>query len=426
MYSKKSLALYALVFILSFSFTGSFAVTPQAIGIGAASLIPAPEIIAPSAILVEAESGQILYSKDINKALHISAACKLMTVLVAIENADLTSYVTVSSESVGAEGSVLNLGVGAKYPLEDLLYAVMLTFANDAAKAVAEHVSAGDINKFVDKMNAAASKLNMTRTHFTNPTGLFDENQFTTASDIALMIKYAIGNAAFNKIYSTKVRPWYNSGNYAKILTSSNNLSWGYDGFEGGKIGYNKKDQQTIISTAVRMNMKLISIVLESPEATMYADTTALFDYGFQNFRKDTLVSKGEVLKTVELDGEEINLVSQTDIMYVHPLGESYIKEFNAIADLKPPIKKTVPAGSAIYILQDGTSVSISLFPETEIIPPEDFKTTVRKKFFENKDIFYLVLLLIAIEVVLLVFYIGKLAKKLVLFLIRRFGHHRS
>jgi D-alanyl-D-alanine carboxypeptidase (penicillin-binding protein 5/6) len=389
------------------------ATTPQAIGIGAASAVAAPEITAPSAILVEAESGQILYSRNIDQPLHISAACKLMTTLIACENADFYSYVTVSSESVDAEGSALSLDAGAKYKLEYLLYGIMLTSANDAAKAVAEH-TAGDIGKFVETMNATALKLNMTGTHFTNPTGLYDENQYTTAADISLLIKYAISNPNFNKVFSITAKPWYNSDNTTKILTSPNKLFWSYDGVEGGKTGYNKKEQQTIITTASRQNMRLISIVLDSPEKDLFTSAAALFDYGFDNFRKSTLVNKGDVLKTVELDGNELNLISQNDISYVHPLGESYIKEFTATADLKTPIRKAVPVGSASYVLQDGTSILVSLYPETEVIPPEDFLSTARKKMTENKDILVMIIFLASLEVILIIVNLFKLAKKLI------------
>lgn len=425
MHKKSILAILLLILIFLSNSTDCLAVTSQAIGFGAAGTLPVPETSAPSAILVEAESGQVLYSKESQQSLHISAACKLMTILTAIENADLYSNVTVSADSVDAEGSALSLEVGAKYPLEDLLYAIMLTSANDAAKAVAEHVSAGDIDKFVEKMNTTAAKLNMTNTHFTNPTGLFEDNQFTTASDISLLIKYAISNATFNRIFTVKARPWYGTANSVKILTSSNKLFWSYDGIEGGKTGYNKKEQQTVISTASRNNMKLICVILDTSEKTMYTDTTTLLDYGFQNFRKNTLVRKGEILKTAELDGNEINLVSQNDITYVHPLGESYIKEFSATADLKPPLKKTIPAGSAKYILQDDTVVNIVLFPETEIVPTEDFLSSARKKVLENKDIFFLVLFLIVVEAILIIFNIGKLIKKLVLLLVKQYGNHR-
>lgn len=387
-------------------------------------LLPIPEIAAPSAILVEAGTGQVLYAKDSQMPLHISSACKLMTVLVALENADLYSNVTVGTDSVGTEGSAISLEIGAKYPLEDLLYAIMLTSANDAATAVAEHVSAGDISKFVEKMNETAVKLTMMNTHFTNPTGLYDETQFTTAGDISLLIKYATKNTTFNKIFSAKARPWYGPETEPKILTSSHKLFWGYNGFEGGKTGYNKKEQQTVVSTASRNNMKLICVILDTPEKSMYTDTSDLFNYGFQNFRKSILVNKGEVIKTVEFEGKDINLISQSEVVYVHPLGESYIKEFNSTADLKSPLKKAIPAGSAKYILKDDTVINVSLYPETEIIPPDDFITSVRKKVLENKDIFLLVLFLIAIEAILLVFNIGKLIKKLVLLIIKRFRRH--
>lgn len=420
MQKKGSLILLTLIYILVFSSTNSLAVTPQAIVIGASSRVPVPEISAPSAILVESETGQVLYSKDSQTLLHISSACKLMTILVAIENSDIFANATVSTEAAKMEGSALNLEVGSKYQLNDLLHAIMLTSANDAAIVVAEHVSSGSVNKFINLMNETAEKLNMSNTYFTNPTGLFDERQYTTANDISLLIRYANKNQIFNRIFSTKARPWYSAGNEAEILTSSNQLFWSYDGIEGGKTGYNKKEQQSVISTASRTNIKLISIVLDVPDSKMYSDTIALFNYGFDNFWKSTLVRKGEVLKTADFEGNKVKLISQNDIMYVHPIGDSYIKEFNAIADLKPPLKKTIPVGSAKYILRDGTEVNVSLYPESEIIPQEDTMTKVKKRILENRDIFILVLVLLAIEAILIVFNIGKLIRKLLLIIIKR------
>lgn len=419
MFKKAVFILFVFIWLLMSVNPLVLADTSKTAGFGAASNVDAPEISASSSILVEAESGQILYSKNIDLPLHISAACKLMTVLIAAENSDFSSYVTISSESVDTEGSALNLEAGAKYELGDLLYGIMLTSANNAAIAVAEH-TAGDIKKFVEKMNLTAAKLNMTGTHFTSPTGLFDENQYTTARDISLLIKYAIANPNFNKVFSVKARPWYNSNNTTQILTSPNKLFWSYDGVEGGKTGYNKKELQTVISTAYRENMRLISVVLESPEKDLFTSAAALFDYGFLNFRKTTLVSKGDVLKTETLNGNEINLISQDDIFYVHPLGESYIKEFKATAVLKPPIRKAIPAGSASYILQDGSTINVTLYPETEVVPPEDFLSSARKKLLENKDILLMVLVLAFIEVILILVNLVKLVKKLIKHIGRR------
>jgi D-alanyl-D-alanine carboxypeptidase (penicillin-binding protein 5/6) len=413
MRKRAFLVFLTLIIILEFPVTGVFADNVQDVGVGAASYVPTPEISAPSAILIEADTGQILYHKNKDSKLHISVACKLMTALIAIENADMYSNVTVSSDTVIMEGSSLNLEIGAKYPLIELLYAAMLTSANDAAIAIAEHVSSGNIDKFIDKMNETAENLQMNNTYFANPTGLFDQKQYTTAADVATLIKYAIKNPTFNNLFSSRSRPWYGTGNDAKILTNSNRLFWSYDGVEGGKIGYNEKDKQTIVCTASRTNMKLICVVLDAPEETMYTDATTLFNYGFENFWKSTLVKKGDVLKIAEMDGKPIRLISQSDIMYVHPIGEDYIKEFTAEASLTMPLKTTIPAGSAKYILEDSTEIDISLYPETEIVPPDDTLTIIRKKIIENRDIFVLVIILAAIEAILLLFNLGRLLGKL-------------
>lgn len=411
---------FAAIMALVFLNTASFATTPAAINVDPAGSETGPEISAPSAILVEAETGQILYSKNANEKLHIAAACKLMTALVAIENTDLYANATVSAEAAGVEGSALNLEVGSKYLVNDLLYAIMLTNANDAATVLAENVSSGSITKFVNKMNETALRLNMSNTRFTNPTGLMDDYQYTTAQDISFLIRYAIQNKTFNNIFTTKARPWYNPGEEAKIMTSSNKLFWSYNGIEGGKTGYNNKKQQSLICTASRSDMKLICIVLDAPEAKLYTDAQTLLDYGFDNFLKSTLVKKGETLKTAELDGKEINLVSQNEIKYVHPIGEDFIKQFSAAADLKTPLKKTIPAGSAKYVLDDGTEINVGLYPENDITPPDDLKTRINKKIQDNKDIFYTVLVLLLIEVILVLFNMGKLAGRLVATLIRK------
>lgn len=419
------LILLTLILILAIPCAG-FADTEQIVGVGAASKILAPEISAPSAILVEAGTGQVLYYKDSDKFLHISSACKLMTILVAIENADLYSNVTISADTSKVEGSALNLDVGAKYSLVDLLYATMLTSANDAAIAIAEHVSSGNIEKFIDKMNETAEKLQMTKTHFSNATGLYEINQYTTAGDISLLIKYAIKNPTFSKLFSSRSRPWYGTDNETKILTSGNQLFWSYNGIEGGKTGYNDKSRQTIICTAARTNVQLICVVLDAPEETVYNDATVLFDYGFANFWKSTLVKKGDVLKMESLDGNPIKLISQSDIMYMHPIGENYIREFIATANLTLPLKTSIPAGSASYVLEDGTEIGISLYPETEIVPPDDTWTVIRKKIAENKDIFMVIIVLIAIEAILLLFNLGRLLGKLFNVVMKRIKQQRK
>lgn len=369
-------------------------------------------IKAPSAIIIEADGGQMLYEKDSKKPLHISVVCKLMTILLAVESGDLTSNVTISSDSVDAGGSALSLEVGKKYTLEDLLYGIMLTSANDAAKAVAESIG-GDTSKFVDSMNAMAAKLGMKDTRFKNPTGLYDEEQYTTAYDISLLVKYAITKPAFKTIFSVKARPWDYADGKSKILTSQNDLFWSYYGVDGGKTGYNEKERQSVAATAQKNGMELICVVLDSPENDLFSDATLLFDYGFNNFMKSILVRNGEVLKTVEVDGNEINLVSQSDVFYVHPLGESYIKEFSTSTNLQPPIKKMKPAGMAKYVLEDGSVIEVNIYPQTEIVPPEDFLSKAKKQILENRDILYLLIFLLVLEAIFIIVNIINLIRKL-------------
>lgn len=380
-----------------------------------------PQLSATSSILVDAERNQVLFSRQPDQRLHISAACKLMTVLIAVESGKLGSSVTISKDSVEAEGSALSLEVGEKYDLEDLLYGIMLTSANDAAKAVAEHVG-GDTPKFVEKMNEMAVKLGMKDTHFSNPTGLFDEMQFTTARDISLFITYAIKNEEFRKIFTVQARPWTHQDGSTKILTSQNKLFWSYDGVNGGKTGYNKKDQHSIITTAFRNSMQLICVVLDTPEEALFSDATTLLDYGFNKFRRSILVQKGEVLKTAQAEGGNINLICSADVYYVHPVGESYIKEFKTDISLESPVKKNKPAGIAKYVLSDDTVIEVSLFPDSEITPPDDFYTTAKKKILENRDIFYLVVFLLFIEAVLILYNIGRLITRIIRKLT---GHHQ-
>ncbi len=369
-------------------------------------------IKANSLILTEVDRGQVLLSSNSDEKLHISAACKLMTILIALENGDMNSNVTISKESVEAEGSALSLVVGEKYTLEDLLYAIMLTSANDAAKAVAEFIS-GDSAGFVSKMNETAARLKMNDTHFSNPTGLYDEEQFTTASDISIMIKYALSNSSFKRLFSARARPWTHQDNTTTILTSPNKLFWSYSGIDGGKIGYNKKEQQSLITSATRDGMTLICIVLDSPEESLFTDASSLLDIGFGEFRKSILVNTNDRLDTIDIDGNEIDLIALEEVYYIHPDGESYIKDLNISTDANLPIKKTKIAGTATYTLTDGTTIDIALYPESEILPAEDFLTSARKKVMENQDILYLIYFLIIMEVFLIL-------AKIINFIIRK------
>ncbi|MDF2524243.1 MAG: D-alanyl-D-alanine carboxypeptidase [Clostridiales bacterium] len=374
----------------------------------------APNISADSFILVDSKRGQVLYQKISSERTHVSIASKIMTVLIAIEKSKLDSKVTISKESVKSEGANLNLVVGEKYTISDLLTAVMLSPANDASNAVAEFVG-GDIENFINLMNNKAKDLNMKNTRFTNPSGLYDPVQFTTAEDIAIMMRYALSNPIFNNIFSFNAKTW-ESGGKTQVLVNSNTLFWSYDGVDGGKAGYNDKKQQAAITTATREGTRLICIVLDSPENSVFDDSIKLFDYGFSNYKTDILVRKGQALKSIAVAEQMINLISYNDVYYTFPIGDNYIKSFELIVSdkLSLPITKESLLGSAKYVLKDETVVDVDLHSDREIYPPSDIFKKISDKMAENRDIYMLLIFLVALEVILIILALTKFILRLI------------
>ncbi len=372
-----------------------------------------PTLSAPSAILVDAARGQVLFQENASTKLHVSTASKVMTLLLAIEKAKLDAKVTISKESTETEGSLVSLEVGEKYAVEDLLYAIMLASANDAANALAESI-AGDTAKFVEMMNEKAKTLGLKDTHFTNPTGLFQEGQYTTAYDLANLMKNALANPIFNTIFSTSAKPWV-SKTGSQVLVNQNKLFWsGYQGVDGGKVGYGNNSLANVITTATRENQRLICIVLETKQDSAFADSTQLLDYGFNNFHRGLLVSKDTLLKKLQSGDYDLSLASMENVYYTHPVGDSYIKniEFNVNKDLKPPITRDLIVGVARYTLNDESTIDVNLYSTNEIQPPSKLLTIAKSRLLENKDVFYILILLCIIEVIIIIANISKYIKK--------------
>ncbi|NMB33768.1 MAG: D-alanyl-D-alanine carboxypeptidase [Clostridium sp.] len=374
-----------------------------------------PQFDALSVILIESQRGQVLYEKNPGERLHISSANKIMTGLIALEKMgnQLDSKVTISKNAVLVDGANLNLEVGGKYPLGDLVYSVLLDSANDSANALAEYIG-GDEETFVEIMNKRAKELQMNDTHFTNPTGLYDQSQYTTANDIAILVRHAIlKSTEFDRIFSAKAYPWTDK-NGSRILINSNELFWVYDGIDGGRVGYNDPERQTVITTATRNGQRLISIVLDSPESSMYNDSIKLLDYGFENFRTGILVSNGELLKKIRIGEDSLALVALADYYYTYPVGRDYISEFDIIVgeDLKPPIGKDEVLGVAKYTLDDGTVIEVNLYTDSEIYSTMSWFSTAVEKLNEFREIVILLLILIFIELLLFSIYIAKFIKK--------------
>lgn len=399
---RQKFILVILIALFIFNSLPAFAWSPEA------------DLTSESAILMDTIRGQVLVQKDPDKALSPSIMCKLMTALVTIEKTQLNAKVTISKNAGISNGSTLELVVGNLYSVEDLLYADMLTQGNNAAIALAEYVGDGDVNKFVGFMNDKAAELMLNDTHFVNPTGLYDKNQYTSVSDIAKLVKAAITNPVFNSILGSRGIAWI-YGNDSSILTNQNKLFWSYSGVDGGKIGTIPKQGTTTLTTATRDGRRLIAVVFDKDEASALAQTTQLFDYGFTQFYNGILVSKDTPMRNITVDNVDINLISKIDVYYTYPMGESNIKSigFTQNDKLKLPITTDTVAGVLKYVLNDGTNIDVNLYPDKEVVAPQDYKSKIKTIFEENRDLVMIVFILIVIEIIMIVYNLVKLFIKL-------------
>lgn len=369
-----------------------------------AALPSEPTVEAPSAMLFELRRGQVLYSKNPDELLHIAAASKLMTSFIAIEKLDLNSMVTASKEAVDTEGALLELTVGEKYTAESLIYASMLSNANDATIALAEAVG-GTVDDFVKLMNDYAASLDMANTVFANPTGSYDENQRTTASDIGKLLRHALTtNPNFERVFSSQAKPWFDADKTI-VLTNLNDMFWSYDGVDGGKVDFNDAKYQTVITSVTRNQQRLVCLLLDSPAESMYTDSMKLFDHGFNNFRRGPLVYKGQPLDNVTIEGHDVTLISGSDVFYTYPVGDNYIQEIHydlIESSQKLPLYKNTLLGNVKFTLTDGTVITVDLFPDREILPEMTTFEKVKKRLMEFSEIFYIVIGLVALEILLI------------------------
>ena len=248
-------------------------------------------VSARSAVLMEAESGEVIFGQNENARLPMASTTKIMTALVALESLPVNTAVRITPESVGVEGSSIYLCEGETLTLEQLLYALMLESANDAATAIAMAV-AGSVEAFAEKMNARAASLGLTDTHFVNPHGLDAEEHYTTAYELALVTREALKNPLFRKITATERKTIPLRGEEGvRLLLNHNKLLSSYEGCIGGKTGYTKKTGRCLVSAAERGGVTLIAVTLSAPDD--WRDHTAMLDYGFGTYETIPLCDTG-------------------------------------------------------------------------------------------------------------------------------------
>lgn len=250
-----------------------------------------PAVGAEGAILMEANTGVVLYAKNIHEKLYPASTTKLMTSLLAIENGSLNDIVTFSHDAVFSIGKgTSNIGIdeGQAMPLEECLYGLLVASANEVANAIAEYVG-GSQEEFAALMNEKAKELGCSDTHFTNAHGLSDENHYTSANDLALIAKAFFQNELLSKIGNTPSYHFVATADQPDDFTCRNKHQLisgelSYEGIKGGKTGYTDEARQTLVTCAERNGMKLICVVMKEESPDQFTDTIKLLDYGFSNF----------------------------------------------------------------------------------------------------------------------------------------------
>lgn len=256
---------------------------------------PGPVVSAYSAVLIDADTGVILYEKNSHAKMYPASTTKLLTCLLAMEdkNSNLNDLVSFSYDavmSIPPDGSNMGMDAGEKMTLEECLYGVLVVSANEVANAIAEYVS-GDNDSFVSLMNERAKELGCQNTHFANPHGYFDENHYTTAFDLAQIGRAFFSNELLAKISRTPTYHWYATEYQPDdiILGSTNYYMRGRkdcEGLVGSKTGFTDESRQCLITCAERNGLRLICVVMSEETPYQYDDTNTLFNYGFSNFEK--------------------------------------------------------------------------------------------------------------------------------------------
>ncbi|HPZ42491.1 MAG TPA: D-alanyl-D-alanine carboxypeptidase family protein [Bacillota bacterium] len=310
-----------------------------------------PETTAEAAVLMEPVTGRIIYEKEAHKRLPMASVTKLMTLLLATEAVEkgsfkLTDSVITSENAWEMGGSQIYLEPGEEMSLWDLLLAIGLQSANDASVAVAEHI-AGSEEAFVQDMNDKARELGLTNTNFVNCHGLTAENHYTSAYDLAIILREGLKNPLFRKITAMKE---YDLRGGAFKLWNTNKLLWWYKGADAGKTGWTESAKYCLASSAERDGLRLICVVLGTEEPqSHFRESMKLYDFGFARYKAVNIADQGEKVGTVKVGkglAETVYALTLDKVSVIVPRGEE--KGFEPVIELPEFINAPVAKGQEI------------------------------------------------------------------------------
>lgn len=306
---------------------------------------------ASSAILMDVDSGRVLYEQNADAKMLIASTTKIMTALVAIEEGNLSDTVKVSREAAWTEGSSMYLKEGEELTLETLLYGLLLCSGNDAAVAIAEHI-AGSEAGFAQLMNEKAEELGMTGSSFANPNGLDHEDHYSTARDMARLACAAVNNETLVRIASTKS---VTIG--GRTMSNHNKLLNLVEGCIGLKTGYTQAAGRTLVSCAERNGQRLVAVTLQ--DGNDWADHENLLVYGFAAFPASHAAVPGQILATAPVLGgasDTVPLAAASGFSWPLAEGEKLETELELTGPLTAPVTAGTAAGEAVFTV-DGQEV---------------------------------------------------------------------
>lgn len=371
-----------------------------------------PELESESAILFETTTGNVLYSKNATERLYPASTTKILTAIIAIESCELDEIATVSRNAVDLVPSGYSNGgliVGEKMSVEDLLYALMLNSANEAANVLAEHIS-GSIEEFTKLMNQKATELGCTNSNFLNTNGMHDENHYTTAVDLAIIANYCMKNETFRKIVSTTTYTLPSTNKYSKsdrIMRNTNQLinpssKYYLEESIGIKTGYTSQAGNCLISSAKKDNIELISVTLKAGSNSndskyRFIDSKSLLEYGLENFNFHRIIEKEIIIDTVQIENatketKTLNIITEKEITDFIS-NDLEIKETDIYinTNLEAPIKSGDVIGKITYSAGDKTYTT-NLIAQTDVI----------------EKIHYEIFIIIVISVLIIIIFILK------------------
>ena len=311
-----------------------------------------PKINSRSAVVYDRKSKKVIWGKKENERRPMASTTKIMTAIVVLENANLDDTVTVSKKAAGTGGSRLGLKTGDKITINNLLYGLLLVSGNDAAVALAEHVS-GSVESFAEKMNQKAEEMNLEDTHFIVPHGLDMENHYTTALELAEMADYAMNNKKFAEIVATKIATISINGR-TKSLKNTNELLGNLEGVNGVKTGFTNGANRCLVTSVSRNGMNVIAVVLGADtKKDRTRDSVEIIEYAYKNY---TIYNLEELIKDNYEDWKNIN---EKRIEVIRGKNKILTTKLDKLDNYNIPIKK-----------QDIDNLKVEIFALKEIEAP--------------------------------------------------------